>query len=149
MKRAIALAAVLLILATPVFAQSSDPSYNGPDNDFLMYSAYQRCRCGRGLAYYANSQSRPSGADVSWSCSGVLRGIVPQDTLHHGPYPVVKYNDYSAYDGALAKPGIMSEQDDAAIADSGATTRPSCSTCDDNINDTTNQDDDCCNPNPA
>lgn len=96
-------------------------------NDDLVYSAYERCTCGAGLAYSKNSDPQRA----AWSCSATLLGTADPNKrhLHDRPamfYPTIAEHERVAY-GATTRPqpaekggerGIMLHQhNSSAIGD--------------------------------
>jgi len=56
-------------------------------DDDLMYSAYDLCPCGHGLAY-----PKDCGFGHYWDCSAILKGIADSKVKHTGQLPFAFYS---------------------------------------------------------
>jgi len=65
--------------------------------DRLCFAAYQRCRCGCGMAYDPNGiltgylDKYETGRPQQWECSAVLLGEGNGNQTHTAPLPFVSY----------------------------------------------------------
>lgn len=74
-------------------------------DDELLYSAWQLCPCGHGIAY-----PKDCGGHHYWNCSAILKGIADKDVLHTGQLPFSMYSVKSENSGRGSTRGVFNPQ---------------------------------------